>query len=256
MPRPHLPVPRAAWALPGPLPPRRSPHGFQSFTLRRKKNKKLEEQKENVLSKGGKSFPAAAATLAERPRRKRAVRLGAGRERAPGARLPRSRPPFPGLGLNLTPSLLAHRAGGPCPPNFGHIPSPKPPTLPAEPLRSGLEPSAGGGRGKLRSARWHLWRMLLNPGNISPSHLMAPGELHTPRGGSPLPGVPRARVLPALGRDFFWRCWGTVTLQRSPSRVETPGSRRISAPLLPPVQSWKLSSLEKSLLKLIGCKHN
>lgn len=72
--------------------------------------------------------------------------------------------------------------------------------------RAGPEPSAGGGRGKPRSAGWHLRRALPNP-DISTCQ----PSLHLPRGPapperrSPAPGAARAEVLHILGTgERFW----------------------------------------------------
>lgn len=218
---------------PAPRDFRRSLHGFQRCILRRR-GKKNKKKTKNYLVKWGKSFPAAA--LLERLR-------GAGTMR-PGTDTP-LRAAEPHLSL-----LTVQEGSAPC---SGPIPPPKPPTLPGRAFATGPgEPSTGGGRGKPRSAGWHLRRALLNP-DISPSHpsLHPLGEPERSRAHPEQPGQ-RFGISRAEGRGFGGR--GSITLKRSSPRAEIPSSWSIPPPTW--IQSWKLSSLEKNLLKLIGCEHN
>lgn len=166
---------------------------------------------------------------------------------SPAAPRPLLRAAQPYLSLPTVQALRPARLT-PLPPNL--------PPCPGEPLPPGLEPSTGGGRGKPRSAGWHLGRALLNP-DISPSH----ASPHLPRG----PGTPREepvrtqssrdRGLAHPGqRGEVLGGSGRVIWKRSLPRAEIPSPWSIPPPTR--IQSWKLSSLEKNLLKLIGCKHN
>lgn len=123
---------------PAPRGPRRSPHGFQRFAIRRRKKKK----KRKKSCQRGKIFSSCSCNLAGEAAEKtgRAVgsRPGTGTQ-SPVPLSPRSAPgrPPPGPGLNPTPSSACSPCRRAPPPRFGHIPPPKPPTLPGGAFATG-----------------------------------------------------------------------------------------------------------------------
>lgn len=188
---------RAVWGLPGsPERPSFPARVSEVHCQERKKKKEREKEKRKLSCQIGKIF--SSCSLAGEAAGNRDHEVGSGHPEpggsatpAPGGRPPTS--PCSPCRRALRPALST-----PLLPNL--------PPCPGEPLRPGLEPSAGGGRGKSCSAGWLLRRVLLNP-DISPSHL----PLHLPRGpahperSQSAPGAARTEVLHILGRGE--RCW-------------------------------------------------